>query len=458
MHSGVNRDMCTFVLGELDLKSRILGEIGSKQVHLLSTPFVIACMAYARGHVQDTALSPTDPRLSSEHATAFSTSNSPPSHAEAIFYYVGTSPSPPKLVYRTGSESAPWIKPKGFEAYTKPTQLRGVFNHPLNALWEELGPLVKDLVNTQGLAWTSIDVVRFLRLTDGEGGNLKVLGPVVLWVGVRPDSLGSESAFNSAKDILHLLVRFNVHDVEVEYRESIYRRSAGPALLRSVSNVNNTVDVRGSLTTALGLSIATTDRDAEGTMALYFAEGGDSTKTLGLTCHHVLLKTDATTNEDYDCQGAGAPSKEVQLLGTRGFEKLLNSIRLRISNHGTMVELYERQIVRLQKALTGDDDELVAEAKQELDVVQSQLKAAKTAIQDLEKFDGTVRADWGTPSNRTIGFIRRSLPVTFNAQPGGFTEDWGAFELDGPKFKEFEGNAIDLGALRLSRLSPGLLD
>jgi hypothetical protein len=162
-----------------------------------------------------------------------------------------------------------------------------VFGHKLNYVWnEQVGPMVKDMLNSHKVSWTSIDVARFL--SDGEDDK-KIPGPVVIWVGVRPDSLQANDASGPSNHILVLLAGFDIHDVEVEYRESVYKRSAGPELLRSVSDVNATVDVRGPLTPALGLPIAASDRqNAQGTMALYFAEGGASDKILGLTCHHAV--------------------------------------------------------------------------------------------------------------------------------------------------------------------------
>ena len=111
-----------------------------------------------------------------------------------------------------------------------------------------------------------------------------------------------------------------------------------------------------------------------------------------------------------------------------------------------MVEIHERQIASLQEKLAGGDEHIAA-AERELQVVQSQLNTATKAIEDLEKFYGMVRRDWGTPGQRTIGFIRRSPPVAFNVQPGGFTEDWGTFVLDEDRWKaQFKGNVLDLGA------------
>ncbi|KAI0311475.1 hypothetical protein OF83DRAFT_1068738 [Amylostereum chailletii] len=360
---------------------------------------------------------------------------SPPyvvSKPEAMFYYSGISPTPPKLVYRTGSSKTPWVKPTGLGSYRKLKQARGVFGHKLNVVWKSR------------VAWTSIDVARFI--TDGDGDE-KIYGPVVLWVGVRPDSLQAEDAYNSGKEILDLLASFDIVEVEVEYRESVYKRSGGPALLRSVSNFNTTVDVRGPLTPALGLPIAVSDRpDARGTMALYFAEGGNSDKVLGLTCHHVLFNTDGATNDDYVFAGTDAPRQYVQLLDTRAFDKLLDSIKMRIRRHRIMVEIHGGEVERLEARVGDDDDDDVAEAKKELRMTRGLLDDAIDAIEDLEKFCEKVQEEWGKPSQRTIGHIRSSPAIAFNVGPEGFTEDWGAFELDGSKFKDaFKGNFVDLG-------------
>ncbi|KAJ7925974.1 hypothetical protein B0H13DRAFT_2654136 [Mycena leptocephala] len=201
--------------------------------------------------------------------------------------------------------------------------------------------------------------------------------------------------------------------------------SGRPALLRSVSNLNTTVDVRGPLNPALGLPIAPSDRpDAQGTIVLYFAEGGNSDKVLSLTC-------------------VGAHRQDVQLLGTGAFDKLLDSIKTRIARHGIMVEIYERQIKRFEATVGGDEEEDVAEAKKELKQTRGH---ANEAIKDLEKFYEKVKKEWGKPSQRTIGYIRSSPAIAFNVGPEGFADDWGAFELDGLKFKDaFKGNFIDLG-------------
>ena len=98
-----------------------------------------------------------------------------------MFYYSGLYSSP-RLVYRTGT--TPWIMPTGLEAYRQLKELRPVFGHKLNVIWKKLGPKVCQLLDSQGVLWTSIDVVRFIKVGEGEA-----VGPVVLWIGVAPKTL-----------------------------------------------------------------------------------------------------------------------------------------------------------------------------------------------------------------------------------------------------------------------------
>ncbi|KAI9446988.1 hypothetical protein F5148DRAFT_957232, partial [Russula earlei] len=93
---------------------------------------------------------------------------------EAMFYYAGL-PSSPRLVYRSGT--TPWVLPIGPEAYRVRKELRTVFDHKIASVWDDFGPKVCDLLDDNGLVWTSINVVRFKTEADP-------IGPVVLWVGV----------------------------------------------------------------------------------------------------------------------------------------------------------------------------------------------------------------------------------------------------------------------------------
>ena len=367
----------------------------------------------------------------------------PTSH-EVTFYYSGISETPPKLVYRTGKD--PWVEPTGPEAYRRLGQLRGVFGHKLNDNWKDLGPKVRDLLDSQGVLFTSIDVVRFIR--DGEWPEPRVISPVILWIGVLPDTLLVEDAFTSGNGCLNLLADFGITDVEVEYRESVYTRSVGPDLLSPVSNRDPLYDVSGPLTPTLGLSISAFESarpNVQGTMGLYLAEGGESDRVLGVTCRHVLFGSNETAIIEYIHTHASAPRRKVQLLGTRAFEELLTSIKSRIWTHRLMVRQYGWDIEGLQEA--DENVDCVGGAKEELERAQQSLDNTNKAIKELEQFYERLGRDWGQASQRIIGHVLRSPPISLDVGPEGFTEDYAIFELERSKFeKVFEGNVIDLGA------------
>ena len=54
------------------------------------------------------------------------------------------------------------------------------------------------------------------------------MSTAVVWIGVRPDSLRVEDALNGAGDILGIPESSDIHDVGVEFKETIHRRSDGP--------------------------------------------------------------------------------------------------------------------------------------------------------------------------------------------------------------------------------------
>jgi hypothetical protein len=82
---------------------------------------------------------------------------------------------------------------------------------------------------------------------------------------------------------------YDITDVEIAFRESIYTRYAGLKLLDHVSSVNPTVDVRIPFTPALGLHIAPKAFPyLEGTGCLYLCEGGESA---GLPPHRSLCRS-----------------------------------------------------------------------------------------------------------------------------------------------------------------------
>ena len=340
---------------------------------------------------------------------------------EAISYYSGI-PSCP----------TPWTKPRDeVEAYRQRKELRPVFGHKLNTVWKNLGPKVCDFLDAMQVSWTTVDVVRFANLVKDQK---EVVSPVVLWIGVAPRALCREDAHTVAHNCLKLLEQFAITDVEVEIRESIYTRSAGPSLLEPVLNNDPTIDVRGPVTTALGLSIAAQNTpNAQGTGGLYLAEGGKSKNVLLLTARHVVFPP---PHANYVFKKFRTPRHNVLLLGTKAFSDLDKSIQIRIEEHRGMAGIYKRQI--LKSHASGSTE------KQK--VYQTLLVEADQAMGALLKLHDEVTTKWRQPSQRVIGHVVRSPPIAFSVGIEGFTQDYAIVELDMSKFKQaFRGNVIDLG-------------
>ncbi|KAF8959249.1 hypothetical protein BDZ97DRAFT_1761585 [Flammula alnicola] len=366
-------------------------------------------------------------------ASTDATSSSSPPHSvsqlEARFYYAGL-PSSPLLVYRTGI--TPWKRPTGPEAYRELKELKPVFNHEIVNVWGVLGPKVCDCLDSEQVRWTSVDVVRFAKVGEAPG-------PVVLWIGVMPQSLSGEDAHTAAVGCLQLLESFQLTDVEVEFRESIFARSVGPELLKSVSSTNAAAGVRAALTPALGLPIAARATSyAEGTGALYICEGRDSEKVYVLTARHVVFPPNAGSNELYNRTRTRQRPREVILPGPKAFQTMLKSTMIKIGEHKIMVDYYNQQLKDLQG---GDDDD------DERETIQGELKKAEAAIKALNQFHDEATKHWSVESLRVIGHVAYSPPITVGAGAERYTEDWALIELNRNKidWNNFKGNAVDLG-------------
>lgn len=411
---------------------------------LFHSDFVATCVTLAKENSQGSTSFDGDLYQLSLDDDSMSNASSPPysvSPAEAKLYYSGLFSSP-TLVYRTSAETRPWTMPMAPEAYCQMTELRPVFGHKVNAIWAtDLGPKVCGLLDSQGIYWTSIDVVRFIR--SGE-----TVGPVVLWIGVAAESLPAEEAHASAKACLNLLEEFDIIDIEVEFRESSYSTSAGPNLLQPASNLDADVDVRGPLTPTLGLPIALQEatRDDEGTGGLYLAKGGNSKTILLLTARHVLFPPNLDPNTPYSRSNTKAARRRVLLLGRRAFDNFLDSIKIRIGEHSILVD-YRSEIMKDLEARVDGNDEADAEvAARELEEVQGRLDGATEAIEGLQRLYSQSKKGWSNPGQRVLGHVVYSPPLTPGAGTEGFTEDYALVKLDIPKMKDaFKGNVIDLG-------------
>jgi threonine dehydrogenase-like Zn-dependent dehydrogenase len=66
-----------------------------------------------------------------------------------------------------------------------------------------------------------------------------VLGPVTIWIGVFLESTTATAAHHAAQGILALLQKYQITDVNVDFRESVYTHAIGPQLLKPIDDLGD---------------------------------------------------------------------------------------------------------------------------------------------------------------------------------------------------------------------------
>lgn len=373
-----------------------------------------------------------------------------PDEYEKTTYYNGITGngSHPPLVYRSDFLTTPFPKPgAGRHAPIPVKTLRGVFDTPLNEVWDTVGPQIRDLIKAHKIQWSSIDPARFFTHTPlGEKGKGS-LGPVVVWVGVLPGSTSPDTAHDVSQQILTLLRKNGAEDVVVEWREAVPQRLAGPPLMSYAFDSDPTHYVRRFLTALLGVPLAiedTEDEDSQGTLTLWFHENKDkngdpSDKVYGVSNCHVLRKH---TTVDY-VHRVGAAKNHVCVCGMRRFQRGLEEITEAVAHHGIVAYLYARNIIRLQAR-----EEQDLENADDIWQTQRLLDIENDTITRLKELHDTATKEWSDIKlYRDIGHIHYAPAIKVDEGRTRYTTDWAAFLAVEAKVRNaFEGNVVDLGA------------
>ena len=312
--------------------------------------------------------------------------------------------SKPVLVARTGTDT--WEPPTGPEAYLRRKELRTVGNHPLKAVWEDnLALQIHNILESKGVKWTSTDVARIGFVGES-------VTPILIWIGVKPDTLSGEDSLTVAKKCKQLLIANRILDVEVEIRESVVIRYVGPRLRKSVRFFDPTAELLEPLTSTLGLFICNASTPwAEGTDGFYVT-GGDSKLHL-VTARHVVFNTNLASNDTYERKLPSQPGVNVALFGTAAFNRYVEQIKLAIGGKRMVVELQER---RAEEAVEGHDGMDADEAALERADAEGLMKGAKDAVVAFKKLYDDVEKD--SAENPTIGEMASGI-VRYGGRDAG---------------------------------------
>jgi hypothetical protein len=348
-------------------------------------------------------------------------------------------PSFPLSIYHTGPA---WPLPTGPEAWRVPKEAKPVCNHAIAPVWQELGERIYTYFDSVELKWTSIDPTRF-----AEKG--KEPGPLFLWVGVMPGTLSPDNAKDAAVRCKEILLEYEINDVEIAFRESVFTRLNGPQLLNHVSFFDPTVDVIGPFTPALGLQIALKNSSyIEGTGCLYLREGGESDRIFLLTARHVVLPPNEHPNVLYHRKNnrMRIPRREVIHIGSRAYQNALEAIMHKIGYDTFMIDGYKDELEGLGDAIEGEDAE--TNDRKALEAKLAEAEASKVRVNE---FYGNITRCWTIESHRVLGHVFYAPPISVSTGDKQYTEDWALIELNRGKFNwdAFRGNVIQLSAFSI---------
>ncbi|KAJ2927242.1 hypothetical protein H1R20_g9853, partial [Candolleomyces eurysporus] len=345
------------------------------------------------------------------------------SEFERVHYWHGISPDPPELLYRSDLDSNPFpVHPPGTRWGQVPVKTAvGLFGTALNPIWNTVAPEIIALFKRRGIKYSALMATRF-SICDEDGN--KKLGPIVIWVATHPTTTSAEAARDASPDVLSILEDHQIEGVVVEWYEGSVEQLTSPPLMRVVDESNPTRHVRRALTAALGMPIATKERentDALGTVSFFFHDG---TRVLGVSNKHVLR---ADTTVDYEFKGSGAPKQYVRVCGIRRFQRILTETR----------DLVAKNVAEARRR--GPDDEALEDKK-------TRLKKVNKNNAKLQAFFKELNGQWLDIVRRTIGCVDWAPKIAIGLDERRYTRDIATFELEPAKFKEsFQGNVVQLG-------------
>ncbi|PPR01623.1 hypothetical protein CVT24_005848 [Panaeolus cyanescens] len=137
-----------------------------------------------------------------------------------FWYYNGISPGPP-LLWRSDFDTNPFPTPAPGDdhSFTIPKKsVRPVFGTRLSEVWDTVVTQILALVKSRGIKIRFMLPVRFLTVVD-DNDDKGTYGPVVVWIGVPPDTSTPAALRDATPDILLILKDAQVTDAVVEWYE-----------------------------------------------------------------------------------------------------------------------------------------------------------------------------------------------------------------------------------------------
>ena len=355
----------------------------------------------------------------------------------ANVYYKGL-PSRPRLVATTRPD--PFERPTGPDAHTIPKELRTLGHHPLAHVWEDdLAFQLHSVLDSMNVNWTSTDVVRIANVGEPSG-------PVVIWVGIEPGTLGFDDGAVVALKCRDVLDNYHIHGVHIELRESRITKQAGRRFLNPiigpVPGPDLTAMVRESFTATLGIPISTKKMPwVEGTGGFYISAGGNNKKVYLVTARHVVLPKEEEANVEWTWKNTSEHRYDVVVLGNSALNRKVTAIDTEVQDQQDNIG----DIQSLIDLVAGRDDH---EAEVVRTDAENRLQAVNKAIEGITNLRHEIVTRWTNPDDRVFGHLVWSPPIELSEAPSQYTQDLAVIEIHPGKLDaaNYRGNAIHLGS------------
>jgi hypothetical protein len=315
----------------------------------------------------------------------------------------------------------------------------------MQPVWLELGERIYKLLDEMGVRWTSIDPLAF-----AEAGE-KSFSPLLLWIGVVPESLRYELANTAAEAATRLISEAGFSGVEIGFRESIVTPSVAGLKMLPFDPFNDPIsELTKPFTPTPGLAIAPLKSPHyEGTGALYIRENNTGGRVLLLTCAHVARPVPYHRKTGPIPKTSSSPREYIIVLGHSGYASALQSIMGAIGDLHGSIKYWQQDLDRLGEYQEGESEN-TTEMREEC---RNLVKKARRKMEKINDFHGDISKHWTVPNDRIIGKVIHVQPIAVSVGPQKFTEDWALIALDESKFewKNFKGNMVYIGTFFLSR-------
>ncbi|KAF8300124.1 hypothetical protein DL93DRAFT_2091041 [Clavulina sp. PMI_390] len=422
------------------------------------SPFVLECIEGMHSrNPPNVQVSPTLSDTSSTSTRIFAgdtTAGSPDSISayEKLNFYNGVTAGGghPQLFYRSDLLTNPFPAPTGsFPSIPKKT-VCGVYDTPLNKCWHTVAPKIVDLLKSRTIEYSAINPIRFYHygpLGTEEGGKL---GPITMWIVLRPDTTTVRDAREASLAILEILRAHGIHNAVVEWFEGAFQKLSGPPLLRTVNNTNPTYDLRRPFNATIGMPIAPAQMendDAEGTVAFFFHENKDGNgapidTVLGVSCCHILRRNPSV---DFQFTEHAAHADYVRVNGYRGLQRSLRAVKESITGHGIDAITLDSEIALLSLQSGNEDQDVAADNIDALALKKAELAKKEKSLETLQNFYEQLITKWADIDQRNVGYVHWAPRFCVDNETK-YTQDLGTFVADPNKFKDsFKGNVVSLG-------------